>query len=162
MRLIPPSKSLSLPLRAALFLLILDAIDVGLGHTADLDHPVENLVAVVPLHDDFLPAAGRLRHAAARRELFPKLLGHFFEVETVRLEPADGRHVFALVALHPLDQHLGRFLGFGRFRLRRQRPRFFLQRILLRPLLGVHGQGGEGGCDGFCFWPGKLRLGERA
>lgn len=76
------------------------------------------------------------------------------------LEPGDGGHVFALVALDALDQHLGLGFGLGRAGFGRERFGFFLEGVLFGALLGVDGEGGEGGgyrgC-GFLGW--EVRVG---
>ena len=86
--------------------------------------PVENIIAHIPLHRNFLPTRRRLRHRATRRELLPELLGDFLQIETKMLESADLGDKFPLVALHTFDVDfrrgpLLRLAGLGRLRLRR-------------------------------------------
>ena len=76
------------------------------------------------------------------------------------LEPGDGGHVFALVALDALDEHLGLGFGLGRAGFGRERFGFFLQGVLFRALLGVDGEGGERGrYRGCCGWRFRVRYG---
>lgn len=74
----------------------------------------------------------------------------------MRLEPGHCGDVFPLVTLHALDQHLGLGLGFRRFGLGGRGFGFFLLGIFGGALLGVEGEGGEGGCYG--FWNGGVKI----
>ena len=56
------------PLTSTLLLLVLDAFHILIRHAADIDHPIEDVVAVVPLHHNLLAPARRLGDAAARRD----------------------------------------------------------------------------------------------
>lgn len=68
----------------------------------------------------------------------------------MRLQPGHARHVFSLVALHPLNLHYGLcfrsagscFLGGG--------FSFFLCAVFGGAFLGVDGEGGELARYGFC------------
>lgn len=52
-------------LTSSLLLLVFDAFHVGIRHVGHVDDPVEYVVAVITLYDDFFPAARGFRHAAA-------------------------------------------------------------------------------------------------
>lgn len=66
----------------------------------------------------------------------------------MRFEAADGRDVFALVALDALDEDFGGGFGFGGAGFEGEGPRGFLLGVFFGAFLGVEGEGGEGG--GYC------------
>lgn len=148
---------------------ILNTLHVPLRHTTHINNPLQNLPAIIPLHDNLLGATGRLGHTAPRGKLLPPLLGHFLQIEAVRLKSADGGDVFALVALYALDLDFGGEFGFVGFGFEGEGARFFLGGVFLRAFLRVQGESGEGliyGCYGVRglhphFFPAGERGGAR-
>ena len=142
----PPANKSS----CCLLLLILHAIDVVLWNLwVFLHQPIVNIIADIALDNDLLAPTGCLRHAAPGSELLPELLRDLLEIQPVVFKPADGRHILALVALHPFDKYLGGGLSLGVTSLDCRRFRRLLRRILGGPLLRFYRKSGEGGADGF-------------
>ena len=136
-------------------LLILHAPDILLGHLLiRLGQVVEDLIAQIALDDDFLggAAAGGLGDAAAGGKLLSQLLADFFEIEAKGLEAGDAGDVFALVALDAADGDFGGGELLGRAAQGQGRFGFFFGGVFGGALLGVRGEGG--GCGGDGFWRG--------
>lgn len=129
---------------SSFFLLILYALNVILWHIRVLlQDPIENVVAQIALNGNLLATARRLGDARTGGKLLAHVLGEFFQLEAVRLEPGDGRNVLALGALDALDLHHGACLGLLGSRLRGLGLGCLLGGVLFGTLLRIDRQGGE-------------------
>lgn len=127
-----------------LLLLILHLLDVVFRDLLMiLRQPIKDIIAHISLHGNLLPARRRLRHATARRELLPKLLGDLLQLQPEQLEPGHLGDVFALVALDALDDDLARGALLGLLALGGFSFGSLLRGVLLRALLGVDAEGAE-------------------
>lgn len=139
-------------LGAALLLLVLDQLNVGLGDftAVHLHEPLLDVVTDVALDGNLLGPGGGPGHGGAGGELLAELFGQLLVLQAKDLQAGDDRDVLAFVAFDPFDDDLGGGLALGIASFDLGGLGFLLRGVLGGPFLGGNGERGEVGGYRIC------------